>query len=137
MIDELVSNRMWIKTADGHVTQQKCPTDNTKVIADYLNDYGADVLITSGHASEKDWNPGYGYRAGKFLCRDGQLYARDLEGNEFDIHSPNPKVLLAVGNCLIGHISDRQCMALALMHSAGVMLRCLLENFDIHPSRTP
>lgn len=120
MVDELVSNRMWVRTADGRVEQRQCPTDNTGLIADYLNDYQADVLITSGHATERDWNPGYGYRAGKFLCRDGRLYAKDLEGKEFNIDSANPKVHLAVGNCLISHIPDRQCMALALMRSASV-----------------
>ena len=42
------------------------------------------------------------------------------QGNRYPIHSTHPKVWLAIGNCLIGHIPDRQCMALAMMHSVGV-----------------
>ncbi|MBI9018214.1 MAG: hypothetical protein JEZ07_13235 [Phycisphaerae bacterium] len=120
MYSELKPNQLWVKTAGGEIEQKTCDTDITEAIANDLNNYKPDAFITSGHASEKDWNPGYGYRCGKYLAKDGQLYGRDLKGNEYEIKSDNPKVHLAIGNCLIGHVSDQQCMALAIMRSAGV-----------------
>ncbi|MCP4452217.1 MAG: hypothetical protein GY809_12195 [Planctomycetes bacterium] len=120
MFNELKANEMWIKTRGGDIQKKSCPTDTTKLLADAFNEYDADAIITSGHATERDWNPGYGYRSGRFMSKDGQPYGRDTQGKIYNINSTHPKVWLAIGNCLIGHISDRQCMALALMHSMGV-----------------
>ncbi|MBN1846651.1 MAG: hypothetical protein JW810_13280 [Sedimentisphaerales bacterium] len=120
MFNELKPDIMWEKTGDGCVTQKSCPTDTTTLLVEGLNQYRPDVFYTSGHATERDWMIGYGYRNGVFRCQDGQLYGQDTEKARHDVHSPNPKVFLGVGNCLIAHIPDRQCLALALMHSAGV-----------------
>ena len=90
------------------------------MIVEALNSYRPDVFITSGHATERNWMIGYGYRSGSLRCKDGRLYGQDTEGIRHDIDSPNPKVHLAVGNCLIANIPDRNCMALALMRCAGV-----------------
>lgn len=76
--------------------------------------------MTSGHATERDWQIGYSYKNGQFRCRKGQLFGIDLQRKAYPIHSPNPKVYLPVGNCLIGRIPDRNCMALALMRTGGV-----------------
>ncbi len=120
MYNELKKKELWIKTYGGDIEKKSCPTDITESIANDLNQYQADVFITSGHATEKDWNPGYGYRCGKYRSENGVIFGTDLEGKRHDVNSPNPKVHLAIGNCLIGHISDQKCMALALMRSAGV-----------------
>jgi hypothetical protein len=120
MYNELKKDIMWEKTKGGRVEQKACPTDTTKLLVDGLNDYQPDVFYTSGHATERDWQIGYSYRNGQFRCKDGQLYGLDTQKIRHDINSPNPKVFLGIGNCLIGNIPDRQCMALALMHSAGV-----------------
>jgi hypothetical protein len=120
MFNELKANIMWRRARGGKVEQESCPTDTTRLIVDALNDYKPDVFVTSGHATERDWAIGYSYRNGRLRCQDGQLYGLDTEGRRYDIISPNPKVHLAVGNCLIANIPDRNCMALALMHSAGV-----------------
>lgn len=120
MYNELKKNSMWEKTRGGPVEQKSCPTDTTKLLVDGLNEYKPDVFYTSGHATERNWMIGYSYRNGFFRCQDGQLYGLDTQKKRYDIHSPNPKVFLGIGNCLIAHIPDRQCMALALMHSAGV-----------------
>ena len=120
MFNELKANVMWEKKSGGQIEQKSCPTDTTKMIVDAFNDYEPDVFITSGHATERDWMIGYSYRSGFFRCEDGQLYANDTKGTRYDIVSPNPKVHLAVGNCLIANIPDRNCMALALMRSAGI-----------------
>jgi hypothetical protein len=120
MFNELEAKSMWDKAAGQPVAAKACPQDTTKMIVDALNDYEPDIFITSGHATEKNWQLGFSYRNGFFKCKNGQLYGQDATGQRFDVTSPNPKVHLPVGNCLIANISDRECMALALMHSAGV-----------------
>jgi zinc protease len=94
--------------------------DSTKELAALLNDYHADLFITSGHASEHDWMIGFRYRNGFFRCSDGVVYGLNTKNEKFPIHSDNPKVYLPVGNCLMGHVDGRDCMALAYMNSAGV-----------------
>jgi hypothetical protein len=41
-------------------------------------------------------------------------------GERFNIQSPNPKVYLPIGNCLMGHINGADAMALAWMNDVGV-----------------
>ncbi len=48
----------------------------------------------------------------------------DMNHAEFPIDSPNPKIYLPLGNCLMGHIPDQNAMAVAFMHSAGVRQMC-------------
>ena len=40
----------------------------------------------------------------------GALYAVSTDNTRHPFESPNPKVYLPVGNCLIGHIDTRDCM---------------------------
>lgn len=120
MFNELKANAMWDKVSGQAVVPKSCPQDTTKLIVDSLNDYKPDVFITSGHATERNWQLGFSYRNGYFKCKNGQLYGQDSTGERHDVNSPNPKIYLPVGNCLIAHVSNRECMALALMHSAGV-----------------
>jgi zinc protease len=120
MFNELKANVMWEKKAGKEIEQKECPTDTTKMIVDAMNDYKPDVFITSGHATERNWMIGFSYKNGYFKCKDGQLYGHDTKKKRHDVKSPNPKIHMAVGNCLIAHVPDRNCMALALIHSAGV-----------------
>jgi hypothetical protein len=117
---ELKKNRMVRKVLGGNPEQQSSPDDTTKALVESLNDYKADLLITSGHASEYDWNIGYAYPNGKFQCKDGKIYGLDTEGNRYFVDSPNPKVYMPIGNCLMGHIDSSNCMATSYMNSAGV-----------------
>jgi hypothetical protein len=118
--DELVRNRVVRKRAGQEPLQEKGPDDTTQALVDALNVYRAQLFITSGHATEHDWQIGYRYRNGQFRCADGRLFGLDTQGHRFPIDSPNPKVYLPVGNCLMGHIDGPQAMALAWMNSAGV-----------------
>ena len=81
------------------------------------------MFVTSGHATERDWMIGFKYRNGFFKHDRGLLYGLDTRGAKWPVASPNPKVYLAVGNCLMGHIDRPDCMALAWMNSAGVWAR--------------
>jgi len=117
---ELNKNKMVKKERGAAAKELRGPDDTTKALVDTLNDYHADLFVTSGHATERDWMIGFRYKNGFFKHENGQLYGLDTQGNKLPIASPNPKVYLPVGNCLMGHIDRRDCMALAWMNSAGV-----------------
>ena len=111
---------MWEKKPGGKPQKKKCPPDTTKSLVDDLNRWKPDLFVTSGHATERDWQIGYSYKNGQFRCRKGRIVGIDLAGKIYPVDSPNAKVYLPVGNCLIGRIPDRECMALAYMNSCGV-----------------
>lgn len=109
-----------VKEKGGRAVDAACPDDSTASIVEALNTYGPDLFITSGHATERDWQIGYSYRNGQLRCRDGRLFGVDTTGKTIEVESPNPKVYLPSGNCLMGHVADDQSMALAWMGSGGV-----------------
>jgi len=118
--DELVKNKHVKKEPGGKAQELRGPDDTTRPLVDLLNDYKADLMITSGHATERDWQIGFRFRSGQFRCADGRLYGLDTQGSKHPIDSPNPKVYMPIGNCLMGHVKDRDSMALAWMNSAGM-----------------
>jgi zinc protease len=68
-----------------------------------------------------DWQIAYPpHRRGQFRCKDGVLYGVDRSNHGFPLRSPNPKVYLPAGNCLMGLIRDKQSMAVAWLSSGGV-----------------
>jgi zinc protease len=111
---------MWEKVPGGAPEKKKCPDDSTAALVETLNALKPDLFMTSGHATPRDWQIGYSYKNGQFRCKDGQLFGLDLQGKTHPINSPNPKVYLPSGNCLMGLIPDRNCMALAFIHTGGV-----------------
>ena len=117
---ELEQNRMVRKSVGGEAKQSRGPSDTTEALAQSLSDYKADLFVTSGHATERDWQIGFRYRNGYFQSKGGNLFGVDTQGKKFPIVSPNPKVYLPIGNCLMGHIDGPDAMALAFMKSAGV-----------------
>jgi zinc protease len=117
---ELKQGRMVRKEPGQAAVEQKGPDDTTKALVDTLNEYHADLFVSSGHATERDWMIGFRYKNGFFKHENGQLYGLDTQGRKFPVQSPNPKVYLPIGNCLMGHIDRPDCMALAWMNSAGV-----------------
>ena len=118
--DELVKNKMVRKGPGGHAKQLKGPDDTTQALVDTLNKYRADLFITSGHATQADWQIGYRYRNGQFRSKAGQMVGRDTGKQRIEIDSPNPKVYLPIGNCLMGNINGPDAMALAWMNDVGV-----------------
>jgi zinc protease len=117
---ELEKHRMVRKEDGAAAKQEEGPADTTKALVDGLNEYRADLFVTSGHATERDWQIGFRYRNGSFRSEAGKLFGVDTRGERFPIVSPNPKVYLPVGNCLMGHIDGPDAMALAFMNSCGV-----------------
>ncbi len=118
--DELVKNKMVRKQPGGKAIESKGPDDTTAALVAALNDYRADLFVTSGHATERDWMIGFGYRNGRFTSKAGQMVGLDTAGRTIEIDSPNPKVYLPIGNCLMGHIDGPDAMALAWMNDVGV-----------------
>ena len=110
--------------------RESCPDDATAVfvkelstVRDIDNDEGVDFIGTSGHASEKNLKMGYSFDSGTIISKKGCLYGRSLDGSQLVPVKRNecPKVLSAAGNCLMGHVSDEDCMALGWIHSACVV----------------
>ena len=109
--------------------EEECPQDTTEILASKLSEErkpddekGCDMMITSGHATENDWQIGYTYRNGQFVCQEGKLVGLSSNRKWYPITgNGQPKILSAAGNCLMGHIDKPNCMALAWMHSAGVV----------------
>ena len=48
------------------------------------------------------------------------MYGLDTNKKQIEINSPSPKVYLPIGNCLMGDINSKDCMALAWMNDVGV-----------------
>lgn len=117
--DEGKKNHGVQKTPDGKVADIQTPDDTTESIVKTINEFKPDYFQTSGHASERDWAPGYSFPNGRIICKDGVLMGVDLKGKTYTVNSPNPKVYAPFGNCLIGNIPDKNCMALAWMASGG------------------
>jgi len=118
---------MWIKHSDGAIDKsQKGPHDCTKTLVNLLNSNQYDIMITSGHAEEHKWqlhypDPG---EEGFFWSNAGQLYGIPYSGSVVEVNSTNPKVYWGLGNCLIGHINDMNCMVLAWFHTGGAFQFC-------------
>lgn len=112
-------NASFVKAKGGKAEKVACPDDTTKSLVDELN-RGCDFFMTSGHATERDWQIGYSYPNGQFRCSKGSLFGLSTKNERFAIDSKSPKVYSAVGNCLLGHVKDREAMAIAWIHSGGV-----------------
>ncbi|MEO2015057.1 MAG: hypothetical protein ABGZ53_11875 [Fuerstiella sp.] len=118
--DELVKNKFVRKHKGGSVHQLHGPDDTTEALVQSLNDFQPDLFVTSGHATERNWQLGFRYRNGFFKSRNGQMYGEDTQRKRIDVDSPNAKVYLPIGNCLMGHIDGPDAMALAWMNDVGV-----------------
>lgn len=117
---ELEAGAIGRRVAGHEPSKDTGPADSTAALVAGLNREAADLFITSGHATERDWQIGYRYRNGSFRCEKGSIYGLDTSGNRHPVDSRRPRVYLAIGNCLMGHIDGPDCMALAFMNSAGV-----------------
>lgn len=118
--DELVQYKTVSRKPAGEITESRGPADTTHALAEALTRDAADLFVTSGHATERDWQIGYRYRNGQFRSKAGHMFGVTTNGERFSIQSRNPKVYLPIGNCLMGHINGPDAMALAWMNDVGV-----------------
>ena len=119
--DEGNAGRMWTKKAGGETEELKVSPDPAEELAKAFNTIPIDYWVTSGHASERDWQIIYNKPKGSFVHSAGTLVAVSSERKRFKIECPNPKVYIAAGNCLIGDVDRKDCMATAWMRSGGVV----------------
>ena len=117
---ELEQNLMVVKSRGENAHPAHADNDTTAAIAARLRDGSTDLFVTSGHATERDWQIGFRFRNGSFRSQGGKLFGVDSAGTEFAIASENPKVWMPIGNCLAGHIDGPDALALAFMNAAGV-----------------
>jgi zinc protease len=117
---EFKAGESWEKAAGGAPREVPGAKDSTASIVAKLNEGRTDLFITSGHATEHDWQPGYRYRNGTFGHKDGVILGKALDGAVHRLASANPKVYLPIGNCLMGNVPGGDCMALSWMASGGV-----------------
>ncbi|MBI1336471.1 MAG: hypothetical protein GC164_05865 [Phycisphaera sp.] len=93
--------------------------DRAQVFVDTMHNVQPDLLITSSHATQRDLQMPFGL--GQLRCANGNLFGLSVQRDKgWMILSPNPKIHMAVGNCLLGRIDGRESIALALMHTGGV-----------------
>ena len=93
--------------------KETCPRDTTAVLVKELScerdiekGIGVDMMVTSGHATEKDWNIGYSYCNGRFICQSSNMVGEAMDGSTHPItFNGKPKILSPAGNCLVGNIS--------------------------------
>ena len=110
---------LWRKQ-EGVVAKESDGKDVARALAAAFESTPVDYLLTSGHATERDWQIGYTAPNGEIRSRGGNLYTLGLDGARHPFSAPASKVYMAAGNCLIGHMPDREALALAWMHGGGV-----------------
>ena len=109
--------------------KETCPRDTTPVLVKELScnrdvekGVGVDMMVTSGHATEKDWNIRYSYHNSRFICQSSNMVGKAMDGSTHPITFDGKlKILSAAGNCLVDNICKRNCMVLTWMHSVGVV----------------
>ncbi len=114
--------QMWKKEAtEKAVRELEGPADATQDIVKALNADSVDMMWTSGHATEKDWQIGYSFRSGAIVSEEGKLVGASLGGERYAVESKNPKIYYAPGNCLIGNIADpKNAMCLSWLRAGAV-----------------
>ena len=120
--DERTADNFWVKRPGG--ANEKVPTDGNiaKALADAFNSIPVDYFVTSGHARERNWQIIYNQNKGS-LVHTKEAGLRFLEPGgkvAYDLTNATLRVYIGAGNCLIGHVDARACMATAWMRAAGV-----------------
>lgn len=107
------------KAAGKSAAKRKCANDNTKEFIAAMNRLNPQLIATSAHATEHDWDMGYNAPNMTMEHQDGQLFCIDTAENRFAMTNTEPKIYIGAGNCLIGDIDKEDCMATSWMHSGG------------------
>lgn len=110
----------WDASSNDKIQDHPCDTDNTLGVLERLQKDNIQFLTTSGHATQHDWQMGYCGPNMAMVHKDGELLAMNTNRDLLKAHSDEPKVYFANGNCLIGDIDQRDCMALSWMRDGGV-----------------
>lgn len=119
--DERSAGNFWIKRRGGACVKIRTGGNVAKAYADAFNSMPVDYFMTSGHASERNWQIIYNKNDGMLEHTDkAGLRFVESGGARHDLKRASLKVYLGAGNCLIGHVDSPACMATAWIHAAGV-----------------
>ena len=80
--DELVKHKTVSKQLGGEIRESRGPADTTRVLAKTLTGNTVDLFVTSGHATERDWQIGYRYRNGQFRAEGGHMFGVTTAGEK-------------------------------------------------------
>ena len=123
--DEANKNNFWTKDAGQASVKGATGGNPAKALAEAFNTRPIDYFVTSGHATQHDWQIIYNQNEGSLRHdADGNLRFVNPQGEAYPMKSDSPKIYLAAGNCLIGDIDRRACMATAWLHSGVVEQFC-------------
>ncbi len=140
--------QMWGKQPGKPSEERVGPDDTTKAFVEELNTGRVDMVSTSGHATEHDWQLGFSYRNGQLatplrvarlpltartnyqellnakVARGEQAVAHllgvDTSSQVLEVLADNPKVYFSPGNCRIARVDGKDCMALAWVHNGAL-----------------
>ena len=123
--DEGNKDNFWRKLPGGKL--EKVPTngDPAMTMAEAFNTIDVDYFVTSGHGRERNWQIIYNKDDGYLShTEDASLIFTNQKHQSFRITNACPKIYLAAGNCLLGHVDRRDCMMTSWMHSGGTEQSC-------------
>ena len=120
--DERTADNFWVKRPGGANEQVPTGGNIAKALADAFNTIPVDYFVTSGHARERNWQIIYNQNKGMLVhTKDAGLRFLEPGGKiAYDLTNATLRVYIGAGNCLIGHVDARACMATAWMRAAGV-----------------
>ena len=119
--DERTADNFWVKRPGGANEKVATGGNIAKALADAFNTIPVDYFVTSGHARERNWQIVYNQNKGMLVhTAEAGLKFLEPSGAPHNLTNASLKVYIGAGNCLIGHVDHRACMATAWMHAAGV-----------------
>ncbi len=146
--NESKKGQKWIKQPGNPPEETQGPDDATEQFVAALNTGKVDMVSTSGHATEHDWQMGFTYRSGQIVtpskieklpqaARDsynkllqtdpaGQpraaawLLGVDTSNKVYEILTDNPKIYYSPGNCRIARVDGEDCMVLGWIHHGSM-----------------
>ena len=141
--DETKKGRKYVKVPGKPPVETRGPDDTTAEFIRELNSGTVDMVSTSGHATEGDWQMGFTYRNGQLVTASriarlaervrenyrkllegsaslGKLFGVDTAGRVLPVLSRNPKVYYSPGNCRIARVAGRDCMVLGWIHHGAM-----------------
>ncbi len=146
--NEVEKERMRVKLPGKEPVWKKGPLDTTAAFVQEVDSGRADMIVTSGHATEHGWHMGYKYRSGVIIpaadigrypkkARDEvealkkrepgrwkkdppALLGVDSHNRVYPIFARNPKIYYSPGNCLIARVDGRKCLVLSWIHHGAV-----------------
>ncbi|MFA5159043.1 MAG: hypothetical protein WC484_00875 [Candidatus Omnitrophota bacterium] len=118
-IDEFDRGFVNEKVTGQPAAKRSCDNDDTQEFIAAMDRLNPQLVAASAHATEHDWDMGYTAPNMKMDHQDGQLFCIDMNENRFAMTNDEPKIYIGAGNCLIGDIDQKDCMATSWMHSGG------------------